>query len=722
MQIQNFQLSVTPLGSDRYLIRTEQVEPGVPLAEAQVTWPVADWLTQAQQAMDDPLVSLFQSQPTRGLPTLDPLTLDLRQLGQTLYDALFVERLRDSWVAAQSIAHHQRATLRLRLGLRGDRLTKLPWEVLHTPATTSGDQFQPLTTGTEVLFSRYQAAANQSLPNLPLTSPLKILMVVTQPEDLSTLNLPQEIRHLKAELERGPTPAQLTLLEQPSRHDLAQVLEQGQFHVFHYAGHSNLSNSGGTIHLVSPVTGGTESLSGDDLAGLLVNNGVQLAVFNSCRSSDTTFGLEDEQSLSQALVKRGVPAVLAMAEQVPDEVSLALTRLLYRNVLQGQPLDLALSRARQGLLSSYGSGQLYWALPVLYLHPQSEGLLIPNTADQTVTSAAMSTDTPNAEIPDAVPLPQWLQDEIEQEATAEAKALQGATDAEAAAFVNDVLGDFSQKPTSTEPAPSPVTVTPPVHPGKTQPRSRWIFGGTVAAIALAVSVLGWQLAPGRPTSPIAAAPLKLTGSQPNTNPSETAVLTQAAIEAISQDNYSEGLNNAAALLDRNAVPYANSVLNNIPPEHLDDPAVSYLRGRLAWQAWQTKDANYDPLDARRYWETAVRRNESIAAYHLALGFAYHHEGRSDAANQSWQRAIAILEQQTDPNEQELLQTYAGLAIGLKGLAAEPSEQRVALLAQAEALRDRVLSTAPDDFTTDALAQNWLWTEDAIAAWTTGWSL
>ncbi|MGB3492677.1 MAG: CHAT domain-containing protein, partial [Elainellaceae cyanobacterium] len=76
-----------------------------------------------------------------------------------------------------------------------------------------------------------------------------------------------------------------------------------------------------------------------------------------------------------ALVSQGVPAVLAMAEQIPDDVALTLTRLFYRNLKQDYPVDLSLSRARQGLVSAYSSQQLYWALPILYMHSEFDGYL-----------------------------------------------------------------------------------------------------------------------------------------------------------------------------------------------------------------------------------------------------------------------------------------------------------------------------------------------------------
>ena len=121
-------------------------------------------------------------------------------------------------------------------------------------------------------------------------------------------------------------------------------------------------------------------MSGNDLAGLLLNNKIQMAVFNSCRGAHTAASSardsQDDKTLTDALVNRGIPAVLAMAEQIPDDVALSLTRLFYRNLKQDYPVDLSLSRARQGLLSAYSSDQLYWALPILYMHPDFDGYLI----------------------------------------------------------------------------------------------------------------------------------------------------------------------------------------------------------------------------------------------------------------------------------------------------------------------------------------------------------
>ncbi|MEB3213097.1 MAG: CHAT domain-containing protein, partial [Leptolyngbyaceae bacterium] len=400
---QEFHLSITPIRSDEYLVRTEEVAPGVPLAEEQYVWPTAEWLDQARQLMNDPIVGLLQGDrlsslnaPAAASQNQAQTASTLTVLGQQLYSHLFQGRLRDSWMTAQGIAQHRGEALRLRLGLKGNLLPGLPWEVLNGGER---DGFhlssQHLATGVNILFSRYLADAGmgnalgyQTIPKPQQT--IKILMAIAAPTDQQQLKLNQEAHHLQEELRLKANvlkaggahllpDIRVTILEQPGREELAQALEQGQFNIFHYAGHSELGEAGGKIYLVNRQTGLSETLNGNDLAGLLLNNDIQMAVLNSCRGAQTATAASDTQrpsgTLTHALVTRGIPAVLAMAEQIPDDVALSLTRLFYRNLKQGYPVDLSLSRARQGLLSAYSSDQLYWALPTLYLHPDFDGYL-----------------------------------------------------------------------------------------------------------------------------------------------------------------------------------------------------------------------------------------------------------------------------------------------------------------------------------------------------------
>ncbi|MEO1145418.1 MAG: CHAT domain-containing protein [Cyanobacteria bacterium J06638_22] len=432
---QEFHISVTPVRSDEYLVRTERVAPGVPLAEEQVKWELDEWLTYARQLMNNPLLELLQGNGTRvggfefyprpsGNGGGNAQTPTILELGQTLYNSLFSGTLRDSWMTARGIAQHKGEMLRLRLGLKGEHLPRLPWEVMNAGDRDGlGTMRNPIATGTDVVFSRYQPGITMMggyLSILAVKQPIRVLLAIAAPTDQERLELKREAEHLQEELQQtkvlGSDVApgvqvefEVTVLEQPGRAELTQALEQGQYHIFHYAGHSNLGVAGGNLYLVNPQSGLTEALSGDDLAGLLVNNSIRLVVFNSCRgthSSLSGYGSDAEGNLAEALVSRGIPAVLAMAEKIPDNVALTLTRLFYRNLKQGYPLDLSLSRARQGLISSFGSHQFYWALPVLYLHPEWDGYLAMgdrtriNPADRLVLTPQVS-NAPSQRMGDA---------------------------------------------------------------------------------------------------------------------------------------------------------------------------------------------------------------------------------------------------------------------------------------------------------------------------------
>ncbi|GAB4366265.1 MAG: CHAT domain-containing protein [Elainellaceae cyanobacterium] len=736
---QEFHISVTPVGNDEYLVRTERVAPGVPLAEEQVIWPVEDWLAQARQLMNDPLLGLLQGDHGHLLesPHFASLSqsessqseppLSLVELGQQLYSALFHGTLRDSWVTAQGVAQHRNEALRLRLGLKGNRLPRLPWEVLYGNDTPTekprlsglGPAPRPLATGTHVIFSRYQPNARLGADNLPIYEPtqsLRVLMVIAAPTDRERLELEQEVYQLQQELRSqtaivpegiaGSLPdIQLTILKQPGREQLTQALEQGHYQVLHYAGHSDLGSAGGSLYLVNNRTGLTEMLSGDDLAGLLVNNGIRLAVFNSCRGSYTAASNADsqfERNLAEALVSRGIPAVLAMAEQIPDNVALTLTWLFYRNLKLGYPIDLSLSRARQGLISAYGSHQLYWALPTLYLHPQFDGYLTvsdrstSNPADQLILipqgySALPILATEEVASPlsrlAALQMPRqaeenlltrallpdgnssswsardlrdnsFLDETYEEDVSLVADLLRQLNSPTEAAEVRSVPGEQTSTelaPESGEPAHSPAspsssltassraTVAAPTRKRSHRRIPLLPFVSMLGLITIA-GVGVWALSRFEIIPPLSLpnpGAISLTGS-PDLDTAEPEQVKAIAINYFNQQNFDQGEAAVTTLLDRGALTEAAEALATVPTT-VDTPGLNFLWGRLAWQGISTGNPIYELRAARRYWEMAANAEPDNPQYQEALGFAYYEENRPIQAMQAWVKALSSLD-------------------------------------------------------------------------------
>lgn len=779
--IQEFQISITPVQGardpDSYLIRTEAVAKGVPLAETQVTWPVATWLEETARLSQDPLQRLLTAttgdrwpHPTETNPSL--------ALGQELYQQLFQGRLRDSWLAAQGVAHHRQQPLRLRLGFKDSRLQSLPWELLY------GDD-RPLATGMDITLCRYYYGQNAiDLTALPALSappnPLEVLVVIAAPNDQERLALSYEIEHLQRELEAPspgsasqgggrlnrtePIPIQLTVLLQPDRSELVAALEQGNFRVLHYAGHSDISESGGDLFLVNRHTGLTETLSGEDLAGLLVNNGVWLAIFNSCRGAYTDEGASSgwhEQNLVQALVNRGVPAVLAMAERIPDDVAITFTQLLYRNLRQGYAIDLCLSRVRQGLTTSHR------LLPRLYLRPGFDGYLYAAEAqppeDWFSDLAPLDSLLPlpdygdDPEIADLAkdlfaatvsPALHPLTDEGEHPSPASgagpsdgpavsppmmassppllsptAAALLPEAEASSA-----MAGDWATTPPGL-PAPSS---QPPVTPDRPSPglsmtwrRWRWAglgLAGLMALIGLILAWPRWQSAP--PQSE-----LSLPSSAPFGEPLRPS--GEATVQALKALN-SQDLNRTRRLLDQQLdqgdLRSVQAVLGAAQPHQLEAPDLAFIRGRLAWQQSHIGDSETSPNDALRAWQQATQAQPDFLEAWVALGFAYYVLADHDGAQAAWQTALELDQQRLrrlDPDGQQrvaspyTVNAMAGLTLVNHRQAEETIDANQDRHRRAASSYFLLLTSAdPSILDPSVLAQRWLWTAPLIQEWQT----
>ncbi|MEM1172668.1 MAG: CHAT domain-containing protein [Cyanobacteria bacterium P01_H01_bin.35] len=775
---QEFHISITPLGQDEYFVRTEKVPIGGLVAEEIVEWPVEQWLAQARHLLGDPFTDILEVKSNSQVVIPDQIVArsgevvspSLVALGQEMYQELFKDTLRDSWSCAQGIAHNRSEVLQLRLGTKDRRISSLPWEVLHV-----GDR--PLATGTDIVFSRYQP--NTCLPKstriLTSEEPLKILMAIAAPTDKDSLQLEKEYEALRQELEKnsGETEIHLDILRQPGREQLTQALEQGKYQVFHYAGHSTWGISGGEISLVSNITGLTESLSGKDLAGLLVNNGIQMAVFNSCRGAYNHFVHSNDEgveiNLAEAMVKRGIPGVLAMAERIPDEVSLILTRLFYRNLNQGYPIDLSLNRARQGLISAYGSHQLYWALPVVYLHQEFGGYLIQQKnysqneieedlltpIDEKIESPKYAEDStrvqPDMELDNLEQYPtepetdnfNWQVEESTEEVMAFQMTLQ-----EILQEIEIVKELENQDYEKTEDLITPTQSSEELNQSifttsNTQKKSHkfsWkkTLGYAVSGMML---LLGTNLISfnrqlqmsASPKLPKAPAPIlnydynrvRLVNETFKSNP-EVQII---AIKQFNQNDIQAGKMVVETLLEQGELVKAAETITAVPEKISNAPEINFLKGRLAWELFQDSNQNNLIDEAISYWEKAAAKKPENTQYQNALGFAYYTKGDIEKAYAAWLKVLHLSGEivpeieKTRPvsyNDQrnlsvknrEALNAYAGL--GLVTLKSAQNLQKTPV--QAFKYAGKVMRKAGEEFYVGQLQKNWLWSPKARQDW------
>ena len=115
--------------------------------------------------------------------------------------------------------------------------------------------------------------------------------------------------------------------------------------------------------------GNPQWVSGKRLGKALLNQGVQLVVLSAC-SSGLVSGHSVFNSVAGALVKYGIPAVVAMQFSVEAESTAAFMTSFYHELANDVPVAHAVASAKAILLDSEDA----WYRPVLYLRTDVENM------------------------------------------------------------------------------------------------------------------------------------------------------------------------------------------------------------------------------------------------------------------------------------------------------------------------------------------------------------
>lgn len=391
---------------DHYAIWVTQAPLPSGYVHHDCTWP--DHLHQAWLAWQ----GMFSSRPSAGaqmLPDL-PLTSEddnaaptspytsrlMQYLGMTLWQWLFDGTVCNSLDQSRGISMGKGRPLRFRLELRDPNLIAIPWEIMQSRA---GQQAMGLSQ--QILFSRTTYDVDP-LAQQDDEENLKILLVqgisshtekeAVKPEGM--LDLEREADAIAQAFRSGSDIAnnsawkaesscQITILVQPTPAELTAVLEREHYNVLFYSGHGMPGPDGGMLYLRPDAT-----LNGTELAQILTRCKIKLAVFNACWGAQPD--LQDgvpipRSSLAEVLVHHGVPAVLGMRDTIADHEALSFIQMFARSLSERRPVDEAVAVARQHLLTLYRFNQPTWTLPVLYMHPEFDGVLLRQMPEETTT-------------------------------------------------------------------------------------------------------------------------------------------------------------------------------------------------------------------------------------------------------------------------------------------------------------------------------------------------
>jgi len=356
----------------------------------------------------------------------------MADFGRWLFGSVFVGPVALCYARSLNVAHEQGLGLRIRLRLADvPELLDLPWELLYDPARNG---FVASSNRTPLL--RYLDLPNPLEP-LAVDGALRMLVVVSSPTDLPRLDAGAEwdrlndaLAHLAAEGRVVLEPLEIATLD-----SMRKTLEQGGHHVLHFIGHGGFDSEAGQGLLVLEADDGSSvRVRAEDLSDALAeSDALRLAVLNTCEGARSSV-VDPFAGTAQALVARGVPAVVAMQFEVTDQAAVGFAQGFYTAVATGSPVDDAVTEGRLAMMTR-GDGS-EWATPVLYTH-----------ADDTRIFA----------LPPAAPPPPV------GVAPADGRVAAG----EFLVRIDDRTGvwiDPNPEPVTPRPRPSPVAVLPPPFP------------------------------------------------------------------------------------------------------------------------------------------------------------------------------------------------------------------------------------------------------------------
>ena len=370
MEYLDFELEVNQAGEGKYLVSVNHSPAGT--GSEPISYPfdpdsLQTYLGQLEHALLRSAANFRRQNDLR--PVID--------FGKRLFNALFVDEVRHLYYESHRIVEREDKGLRLRLRMNAPELATLPWELLY-----DSRQLEFICLSRNTPFVRYPEVPKPSEP-LRVHLPLRILGMAVNVNGQRKLDIEQEKNRLNQALsslvDRGLVT--ITWLEGHGWRDLQRAMRNGPWHIFHFIGHGGYDeyNDEGYLELANE-DGSVYRMMGNNLAQLLADHRpLRLALLNACQGAKNS-QRDTLSGLGAFLVRRGVPAVLAMQYEFSDPAAIELSQAFYEALAEGLPVDQAVAEARLAINNAL-SGTIEWVTPVLYMR-STDGLLF-NLQDTT---------------------------------------------------------------------------------------------------------------------------------------------------------------------------------------------------------------------------------------------------------------------------------------------------------------------------------------------------
>lgn len=356
---EELRIRVRQIGAERYLILANGVTQCVRAAR----------IGADATALRDEFNRLMEIETGNAPTGSTDTSAGLRRLGRSVYDLLFDDELTACVRRAREEADRQGRGLRLRFDLPA-ALHTLPVEALCSPSEHPEQTFA-LDGNLSIARSLSGGLSDRRLPTGDdPPEVLRLLVAIATPTDqhLPRIDAEAELAELR---ELPDFVVHIDILRNAGRGNIKKWLSAHADRpaaVLLIAHGSYTKDSGDGVILLEAKDGTADPVPGHLLSGMLVGaQRLRLVVLNLCFSAWNS-AREPFAGLAQAMVGRGIPAVVAMPGLVTDRVAGVFGPKLLAGICANSPVDEAMTSARHHIANMAGHTAIEWATPMLFLH------------------------------------------------------------------------------------------------------------------------------------------------------------------------------------------------------------------------------------------------------------------------------------------------------------------------------------------------------------------
>ncbi len=304
---------------------------------------------------------------------------ELEVFGSLLYEVLFKGDIHTAFEKTYNDIQEQPDTcLRVVLEFKQEAqfLATLPWEFLYYQG--SGHSFH-VATKNKLILTRHVPLIDAFSKLQPNEKPLRILVVVSQPDDLGEVIADPVIEAIQNLRSKLPEAVEIDSLPQPNEGNFPQKMKDLNPHVLHFIGHGKWDSAqkNGQLAFVNRYDNSAMWITDKDLSDYFLDYKPRLIFLHACKGASSE-EYEGFRGVALQLVYSLVPAVVAMQYPIENKPAIQFAQKFYECLGEGKPIDVAVQEGRQELamyLKKEHFSSRDFGSPVVYLQ-SAEGIII----------------------------------------------------------------------------------------------------------------------------------------------------------------------------------------------------------------------------------------------------------------------------------------------------------------------------------------------------------